>query len=178
MLFTSLNVSLAYSLHQYFSASLPLQYLSILLSDGMLLITACAYVLVILPLRRRGKYHRTLFLDIAPAIVTIATGELWKMLFPVARPFAALKFEPIVRILDPLGSFPSLHVAFLAAFATTMIYHNRKLGIALFSMLPLLMLGRMAVGAHWLNDVIVGAIFGAAVAYLLEYVRRKRQTAG
>lgn len=160
-------------MHDFFAQSMPLQYVAIILSDGLLLVAVCAYVLTVHPLRKKRAYLRTLFHDFGPATVTILFAELWKLCFPAPRPFYFLHFDPFVMTPDKMGSFPSIHVAFLAALSATLIFHHRRLGYMLLALVPLVMLGRMAIGVHWPIDVIAGAILGLAIAVASETIALK-----
>jgi membrane-associated phospholipid phosphatase len=130
-----------------------------------LVIAICAYVFVLFPLRKKKQYARTVFHDIAPALTATASVVLFKWLLHVDRPFVTLGLNPFVPQPDPHGSFPSWHVAVLAAFALTLVFHHRKLGVFLLALLPIVMIGRMAIGVHWFTDVIGGAAIGLMIAF-------------
>lgn len=138
--------------------------IAILFSDGLLVLGFILYVVAILPMRRNGTYVRTVFHDLSPAVMVGIIAYAWKFLFPMERPYLVLHLTPLVGGSDPMSSFPSWHTAVFAAFACTIIFHYRKLGVILLSFLPFLMIGRVAIGVHFVSDVVAGAFLGVMTA--------------
>ncbi len=161
---TAINHSIAVAVFSFFSKSMLMEYIAIIFSDGTLVIAFALYVFVMLPLRRKGMYSRTVFHDILPALSAMLVVLLLKYLFPSDRPYAALHLVPFVPATDPHASFPSMHSALIAAFATTLLSTHPRLGKVIAFMVPFTMLGRVAVGVHWASDVLIGASIGIVVA--------------
>lgn len=70
----------------------------------------------------------------------------------------------VYRISDP-HSFPSGHAARAALLAVlTMAWNPDWLGITVLIWAPFVMLARVAMGLHYLSDVIAGAILGIVTA--------------
>lgn len=147
------------------------EYIAIFFSDGILIMSLVLYIVMVLPLRKNGTYTRTFFHDAGPALLVGIAAYLWKYIFPLARPYVVLHLTPLVPGSDPMSSFPSFHVAVFAAFACTILFHYRKLGAILITLLPLVMIGRVAIGVHWASDVVAGAFFGIMGALRL-YIRK------
>ncbi len=166
----SIDIIVTNYLYGLASTNIWTEYIAIFLSDGIFVLAICLYVFVMYPLRKKKKYTRTLFHDIMPAVSTSIVVYIMKQLIDVDRPFVALGLNPFVNQPDPHGSFPSFHAAAFAAFAITLVFHHRKLGIFLMSLLPLVMIGRIAIGVHWLTDVLFGAFLGFSIAFRY-YVR-------
>lgn len=96
-------------------------------------------------------------------IITEAISFFYKS----PRPFMVLGFEPL--IFNGNQSFPSGHTALLFAFAFSIFYINKKLGIWLGVAGLLVGLARIYVGVHWPIDILGGiavALVGTYVAYL------------
>ena len=161
-----INSFVSLSLYALASKNIWIEYFAILLADGLVLIAICAYVFAMFPLRKSGGYTRTLFHDFLPGATAIAVGELWKLLFPVVRPFVKLGFSPLSPTFDTMGSFPSLHAAFIAAFATTLFFYHRRLGIFVAILVPFVMfetLGRDHAILPCINPVVPLAKIGGQV---------------
>jgi undecaprenyl-diphosphatase len=165
-----INNSISTFLYELASQNFWTESFSIFLSDGIFLISVCAYVFIIYPLRKKRIYSRTIFQDISPIVVTSLVVVIIKYFSHIERPFVSLGFIPFVMQPDTYGSFPSFHSSVFATFALTIFFHHRKFGIFLLSLLPLVMIGRIAIGVHWLSDVVIGAILGLFIAYLLHVV--------
>lgn len=165
MAYTEINSAVSLYLYGLASTNIWTEYFAIFLSDGILVLAICAYVIVLFPLRKKGSYVRTIFHDIAPALTATLSVVFFKWILHVDRPFVVLGLNPFVPQPDPHGSFPSWHVAVLSAFALTLVFHHRKLGVFLLALVPFVMIGRIAIGVHWLSDVLGGAAIGLMIAF-------------
>lgn len=168
-----INNSVSIFLYNLASIDIWTESFAILLSDGILLLAVCAYVFVIHPLRKKNKYKRTIIQDICPIILTTLFVIIIKNITHIERPFVSFGITPFVPQPDPFGSLPSFHSAVFATFALTMFFYHKKFGIFLLSLLPLVMIGRIAIGVHWLSDVVIGAILGLFVAYCFRKINSK-----
>ena len=162
---TSINISVTKYLYGLASLNIWTEYLAIFFSDAIFVIAILAYLISILPLRKSGEYFKTLISDMAPAVATGLTVFIMKMFVTADRPFVQLGFTPFVAQPDPHSSFPSFHAAAFASFAMTLLYHRKKLGVYLIALLPLVMIGRIAIGVHWLSDVLFGAFIGIGISF-------------
>jgi undecaprenyl-diphosphatase len=93
-------------------------------------------------------------------------------LFVLAIKFSVRRRRPegewgmVYRVSDP-HSFPSGHAARVALLAVlTMAWSPNWLGIAVLIWAPFVMLARVAMGLHYLSDVIAGAVLGILTAVL------------
>lgn len=141
--------------------------MAILFSDGLILVGFSAYFGGVFNGRRKGVYLRTLWHDLLPVAAVVILSSLLKYAFPAERPFLKLGVESLVSSLDPLASFPSMHVAIATAFAVTLLKHHRPIGLFVTFLVPFIMLGRVLIGAHFPHDVLAGAFIGCTVAFIM-----------
>jgi undecaprenyl-diphosphatase len=149
--------------------------------DGILIFLAqdLPYVLIALFMayvffcfKGRGRLTPTI---IALAAIGIARGaaELIRFFYHRPRPFIA---APIAHLLtNDSWSFPSGHASAFFALSAVAYGFDKRLGIAFFTASLVMGLARVAVGVHYLSDIIGGAVLGAVVGYALWnlYLRTK-----
>jgi membrane-associated phospholipid phosphatase len=170
----SLNILVTQFFYGIATQHVSFEYAAIFLSDGIFVLSIAAYVIAIMPLRKKGIYSWTLWRDSAPAVLAGVVAFITKLTTDISRPFVVLGFDPFVPQPDPHGSFPSWHLAVFTAFACTLAQRYRKLGILLVSLIPLVAIGRIAIGVHWLTDVCAGVFIGCIAAYRIP-IRNAKQ---
>jgi undecaprenyl-diphosphatase len=86
--------------------------------------------------------------------------------FSIKRKRPEGEWGRIYRFTDP-HSFPSGHAArsFLIAMIATGL-GPPGLAVALWIWAPLVALARVAMGVHYLSDIVAGALFGILVAFI------------
>jgi membrane-associated phospholipid phosphatase len=136
-----------------------------ILGDGLVVIT------LLLPLYK--LHPKVVIAAIASGLISAIWIHLLKASFDLPRPASSLVRENI-NIIGPLlkhGSFASGHTATLFALLGTLALWLKL--TQLKNLLPLLMvigilaaLSRIAVGAHWPLDILIGASIGWASAVL------------
>lgn len=122
-----------------------------------------------------GKSGRILGLLLIPLIVMSdqLSSSVVKELIHRPRPcqlVGGLAAVPDVRLLVPCGSgysFPSSHAVNNFAFAAFLAYYYRRWIWLLFTYASIMGLSRIIVGVHYPSDVLGGAIFGTACAFIL-----------
>jgi undecaprenyl-diphosphatase len=101
-------------------------------------------------------------------LLAVKAAAVW-LLFR-ERPFA---IDPTVLSLDisvDPGSFPSAHTMLAFGIAASMLLAGyRQLGRWLIIVALLVAFGRVAAGVHFVSDVLAGAVFGIAVAWILHH---------
>ena len=71
-------------------------------------------------------------------------------------------------------SFPSGHTTVTSAFFATLLMVRRRLGLALLPIPLLIASTRVYLSAHWLSDVVAGAILGWCCALIAWRMMRAR----
>jgi len=71
------------------------------------------------------------------------------------------------------ASFPSGHATFYFALATVVFLWNKKAGAWFLFGAFLICLGRVFVGIHWPSDILVGALIGVIVGWVLNKISKK-----
>ena len=104
----------------------------------------------------------------------LAMGILLVILLVTATVVVIVKYTlRRERPRDPTGfvtisydkySFTSGHSARMSCLAVTMLFFNLPLGLLLLLLAIMVAAARVVVGVHYLGDVIVGLIVGAATA--------------
>jgi membrane-associated phospholipid phosphatase len=105
---------------------------------------------------------------LAAAIAGLATRGI-KLALPLPRPAAVLAADDIVVVGQRLmrHSMPAGHAATLFAFAGVLFgFAARRLAWTALAVAVLASFSRIAVGAHWPLDVMVGALSGLFSAWL------------
>lgn len=123
---------------------------------------ACAYAVVAPTLKNTPRLMASALLT--GAFAGIFTHAL-KPLFDAGRPAAVLDPSQIHIIGETLtrNSFPSGHATTAFAFAATLVFFSRRPALFAAVLLPIAALvafSRIAVGAHWPLDILVGAAGG------------------
>ena len=85
------------------------------------------------------------------------------------RPFFSEHYKPLIELAIPTPSFPSQHTTI--AFSLVVIFLNEPLVWPFMLLAAVLVgLGRLAVGVHYVSDVVVGALMGFGLAYAMRVV--------
>ena len=80
------------------------------------------------------------------------------------------------RFSSKYNAFASGHAASSTAFFVPLCFARRRLGLALLAVPALIAASRIYVNAHYLSDVVAGAIIGIASAFLIWHFMSARLT--
>jgi membrane-associated phospholipid phosphatase len=116
------------------------------------------------------KWERIFFsMLIALAIAGIA-GHVIKIAVPRARPSVkSEQVEPWPHFSSNYHSFPSGHVGASTAFFGVLFLASRRMGAACLPIVILIGFSRLYLAAHYLSDVVCGAILGILSALLVAH---------
>ena len=129
------------------------------------LLVVCA-VIVAVVLAMRGRARTGVYLVVATLGAWLLDNAL-KDLFDRARPVFD---EPLARSSG--ASFPSGHAmtAGAAYGAVALVWRRPVVTAAAAVLVAAIAFTRVALGVHWLSDVVVGALLGAAWAWAMARV--------
>ena len=135
-------------------------------------ITILSKGIILISLFFVANYHRDkgFFSIFILLIIAALSVEITKIFFDVSRPNKILPDDSFFfsgsRLSD--WSFPSGHATLAFCFGAYMYFLAKniflKFGFLLFAITSAL--SRIAVGAHWPEDILVGAILGWVIGYL------------
>lgn len=116
--------------------------------------------------------ERALYI-VAVLAVSGALAQVIKYAVGRARPrllpgFGAYRFDPFSMDIS-YASFPSGHAATVFAMATALGLLLPRCRLPLFLLAAVIAVSRIAVEAHYLSDVVVGAALGVASAQVLAW---------
>ncbi len=127
--------------------------------------------------RLKGISNRFLYLFLSVAISGLIV-DILKFIFGRARP--KMLFEEHIYGIKLFGfeslffSFPSGHSATVFAIAIGMLTLNRVYGAILIAGALLITFSRIAITAHYLGDVVMGAYIGIVTALYLKNMMDKK----
>ena len=116
--------------------------------------------------QRTTKERMGVFLTLLLAVI-VSRGvlvEIIQFLWPVARPFAALGFTPLIG--ESGASFPSGHASFFFALSFMLLAFDRKWAYWFVGLSLLNGLSRVFVGVHYPSDILGGIAVGF-ISYLI-----------
>lgn len=110
------------------------------------------------------KEGATVFVSVVGAY---AVSYVLKLIFHAPRPFVTHgDVHPLV-VETPLSSFPSGHATLFFALAMAIYLYNKPAGWVFFLFAIIIALSRIVVGVHYPLDIVVGAVIGVGMAYIL-----------
>lgn len=128
----------------------PLQLLCLFINDGF---TSEAFLKVL----------------IVPLVVLIAV-TLTRYLINAKRPYEVYDYTPVVPKNTKGKSFPSRHTASAFIIAMAFMYLKVELGIIMLVIATVIGITRVVSGAHFIRDVIGGAVIGIICGLLGFYL--------
>lgn len=139
------------------------------LGDGGLV-----WVAVIMALLISKEYRKVGIVAAFSLALCFFTGNyLIKPLIGRIRP---CNLYPDLRMIVPPMtdySFPSMHTATAFSVATVLAFYNKKMGIPAIVLSILIALSRVYLNLHFTTDIICGAVYGAVIAYVVDFTVKK-----
>jgi undecaprenyl-diphosphatase len=120
--------------------------------------------------QKTAKEKWGVFLALAFAVL-VSRGILTEavhFLYPIARPFAALGFTPLIG--ESGASFPSGHAAFFFALSFMLFAFDRKWGAWFLTLAFINGLARIFVGVHYPMDILGGIVVGFISYLIVQYL--------
>ncbi|MFA6131774.1 MAG: phosphatase PAP2 family protein [Patescibacteria group bacterium] len=105
---------------------------------------------------------------IVPVLLSVAFTWILQLaiayLFNRHRPFQQNHEKPLMNLLWRTPSFPSGHTSLSCGMAAAVFAYDPLLGSLFFILAALIAFCRIAVGVHYVSDIIGGAVLGITVA--------------
>ncbi|GAA1292671.1 phosphatase PAP2 family protein [Saccharothrix xinjiangensis] len=145
------------------------------MTEALIVVFLVLFLVVWWRARRRPPvaYRRAL---LAPVVIGAAylLSEAVKLAWQQDRPCRALGEVGTIITCPDLGdwSFPSNHSTIAGASAMAILWSSRALGALALATAVLAAASRVLVGVHYPHDVVVGLLFGAAVATAIPLLAR------
>ncbi|HEY9583004.1 MAG TPA: phosphatase PAP2 family protein [Candidatus Paceibacterota bacterium] len=99
-------------------------------------------------------------------------GTVLKNLF--ARPRPSIALTSVHALISEAGySMPSGHALVFFTLATCIYMRDKRWGAWMFGLATFFSLTRVLVGAHYMSDILVGAVLGIAIAFIMMRIMRK-----
>lgn len=152
--------------------SLPLVVL--LNTHGFILLVVFVILYELFVAREKEIALHVLFSVIAVFVFTLVLKEL----FLIPRPYMISGEDPMAGLAG-FSSLPSVHAAVTFCLATTVILHQRLLGVFLFTMAALVSFGRVVANVHYPLDIAVGVLIGILTGIIFNEIHirsRKKYT--
>lgn len=115
----------------------------------------------------KQRLHFILTTGLALLLARGIVTPLIRFMYPVARPFTAMHFTPLIAHAADDPSFPSGHATVLFTLALAVWLKNRHWGMYMFMAVVMNAVARVYVGVHWPSDVLAGAIIGITAVMLV-----------
>ncbi len=141
---------------------------SLALFSAKYLVYVLAALFILFILFKYGSHKRLYLLCLGSLAVIFSRGiitELICFFYCRPSPFAELNL-PLIDY-SASGSLLSGHMMFLAPLALLVWHEDRSWGKWFIALTLLVGIGRIAVGFHWPTDILLGAMVGGAIFYLV-----------
>ena len=132
------------------------------------------FAIVIIAVALQKRYLMALEFLSAGILSSIVVQSLKRLVFaPTPRPMAVIKWS---ETLLPEGlevplqfAFPSGHTTTAFVFFTLLAFHFKKISVQILAAIAVIGVGlsRVYLMAHWLPDVMAGAVLGMILALLV-----------
>jgi undecaprenyl-diphosphatase len=123
------------------------------------------------PKEKRKRNRLMVIASLGSALTArFAVKAIFLLFFSRPRPYMVL--ESARKLIptwsgEDFQSFPSGHALFFFALAAAIWGFDKKLGTAFFGAAALICVARIYAGAHWPSDIVIGAITGTIVGFMI-----------
>ena len=137
-----------------------------LAQDAIFVLAGVLAIAALLPGSVAGR--RVAFSALLASGLGLGFGQLLAQLWERTRPFMDGSDTKALIAHSADSSFPSDHAIVAFAIATSLLFWNRRVGIAGLVVAAFICIARVSVGVHYPTDVLVGAIVGAGAAGIVQ----------
>lgn len=122
--------------------------------------------------RIRDRYERAYFFGFFLLQEILSWGiikeAIVRLVYNRQRPFEVVHLDSFLQRATG-GAFPSGHMLFMAGLSFVAFEINTRLGWSLFALTLLTGIGRVAVGYHWMTDIIGGILISYTTFLILKH---------
>ena len=145
--------------------------LILILNELSTYLIALIYIICLILLIVRHSY-KMLFLLAGAPLAAFCLSRLLRMIIKAPRPYHELKITPLVRRRKTSYSFPSCHTASAFVIGTTLCAVSMTgAGIVVLILSAAVAVLRVLSGAHYVKDVLAGAVIGILFGLLAFFIR-------
>ncbi|MFN8112292.1 MAG: phosphatase PAP2 family protein [Solirubrobacterales bacterium] len=141
----------------------------LLAQDAIFLLIGVLAIAALLPGSVAGR--RVALSALLASGLGLGVGQFLAQLWDRARPFADGSGTHALIAHSADSSFPSDHAIVAFAIAASLLFWNRRVGVAAFAVAALVCLARVSVCVHYPTDVLVGAAVGTGAAMIVQLSR-------
>jgi undecaprenyl-diphosphatase len=165
----NIDLAILYFLnHSLANPALDLIFVTV--SETWFLIGTALALFIIFSWDNRQKGWLVLILAVLCIAATDSSTFALKKLFCNLRPCHSLDDLRLIAGCGGKYGFPSNHAANTFGFTFFMSYFYRRSKTYLFGLATLVCLSRVYLGKHYPSDVLAGAVWGIAVAFIILFL--------
>lgn len=139
-------------------------------------------LVIVVMLFREHDFSHFLFIIGAAVLCVIVSDQVASSIFkPLVSRWRPTHAPQIMHLTDIVAGYRGGYYGFFSSHAAntftlatflSLVYRHRNISIALFAWALINCWTRLYLGAHFFGDLLTGAVFGSAVAYLAFRVYR------
>lgn len=122
----------------------------------------------------KSSFKKIIFVT-SPAAISWAFTDVLKSILETPRPFMVFEEIKPLFLHGGFDSFPSGHSTFMSAFALSVYFLNKKLGIFIFILAIIIGISRLIAGVHFPIDIVGGFLIGIIFTFIFEEAFKKRK---
>lgn len=115
---------------------------------------------LIIGIYQRGKELKSLIIATVSGPIAFAIIQLLHLYYNEPRPFITLHTNPLIKISETYGSYPSEHTTIISIMFFSYFLAGSRYNLLYFFLLILIGFSRIYVGVHYPFDIIAGVLVG------------------
>lgn len=152
--FLNLDWQWAHQIYLTIAHSPWLTRLAVILNFWLIILLAATAMVLLYKKRRPFVY------TVVGGLVAYVVANIIAIMHFRPRPFVMHGFSALINESPLTKSFPSNHALAAFALATGIFLVNKKWGYVAYAVAILIALLRVAVGVHYISDIVAGAALG------------------
>ncbi|MBK5215868.1 MAG: phosphatase PAP2 family protein [Candidatus Pacebacteria bacterium] len=123
-------------------------------------------------LQLKNKFKEVTFVFVTGMSAWIISTII-KSLIVTPRPFILFENVKPLFLHGGMESFPSGHAVFFSAFAMSLYFVHKRMGLMYFVVALIVSFARVAAGVHFPIDILAGSILGVTIAIIFNSIYKK-----